>query len=268
MKIFISWSGVRSKAVAEMLADWMRCVIQVSRPWISARDIDRGALWFSEINDQLKDVTVGIVCLTQANKEKPWILFEAGALAKGLASSRVCTFLVDLQPKDIQDPLAQFNHTLPDRDSMRQLVRTLNISCGQAALDDRVLDQVFETYWPQFQEKFKEVLKANVEEEKAKPRDDKSVLAEILDTTRTLNHRIRQLELSNSEDSRPVRAGGDYLAGTTVRSMIQEMVKMGLRPDAILEQMRGKAPTSYLKRHIEMALLESERTRQLSVDGN
>lgn len=113
MKIFISWSGRRSQAVAEMLNDWIKCVLQASRPWLSTRDIDRGALWFSEIHDQLRDTSVGIICLTQENKERPWILFESGALAKGLSSNRVCTFLIDLKPSDLQDPLAQFNHTSP-----------------------------------------------------------------------------------------------------------------------------------------------------------
>jgi hypothetical protein len=61
MKIFVSWSGRRSKAVAELMSDWLKCVIQASQPWISTRDIDRGAIWFSEINDKLKDVSVGIV---------------------------------------------------------------------------------------------------------------------------------------------------------------------------------------------------------------
>ncbi len=46
MKIFVSWSGKRSKAVAELMSDWLKCVIQASQPWISTRDIDRGAIWF------------------------------------------------------------------------------------------------------------------------------------------------------------------------------------------------------------------------------
>ncbi|WP_417071157.1 hypothetical protein [Niveibacterium terrae] len=96
MKVFLSWSGQSSKEVANLLSDWLCCVIQASRPWISTRDLDRGSLWFGEINDQLKDTTVGIICLTQENKTRPWILFEAGALAKGLSTSRVCTLLVDL----------------------------------------------------------------------------------------------------------------------------------------------------------------------------
>jgi hypothetical protein len=158
MKVFISWSGERSRAVAELMRDWIQCVLQATKPWISTRDLDRGSIWFNEINDQLKDTSVGIVCLTQENKNRPWILFEAGALIKGLSSSRVCTFLVDLESKDIRDPLAQFNHTFPNKESMRGLVETLNIHLEPQALHHNTLQTVFDTYWPQFEEKFRKIL--------------------------------------------------------------------------------------------------------------
>jgi hypothetical protein len=172
MKIFVSWSGRWSKAVAELMSDWLKCVIQASQPWISTRDIDRGAIWFSEISDKLKDVSVGVVCLTQENKSKPWILFETGALAKGLTTNRVCTFLIDLNPEDLQDPLGQFNHTTPDRNSVWELSRTINDCLGEKALDERILEQVFDTYWPQFEEKFHKALADNQPEEIVPPRSE------------------------------------------------------------------------------------------------
>lgn len=241
MKVFISWSGARSKAVAELLNDWIKCVIQATRPWISTRDIDRGALWFSEISDQLKDTSVGIVCLTQENKDKPWILFEAGALAKGLSYNRVCTFLIDLKPADLEDPLAQFNHTLPIRDSMWGLVRTLNGCLGSGALDERVLDQVFSTYWEKFEKGFKEVLKLNPPGEKTEPRSEKNLLAEILENTRFLNSRIRRLEIRTDRELEGVRLSQRVLSDSPLedhRGMIAEMVESGMPIHEIIERMQ------------------------------
>lgn len=196
MKVFLSWSGERSKQVALLLNNWLCCVIQAARPWISSKDIDRGSLWFSEINDQLKDTSVGIICLTQENKNRPWILFEAGALAKGLSTARVCTLLIDLEPKDIEDPLAQFNHTFPKKENMIELVRTLNNSLGSNGLDPRVLDQVFDTYWPQFEEGFTSIIESTQPQDKtqSKPRPQGDMLAEILENTRTLSQKMRGLE--------------------------------------------------------------------------
>ncbi len=67
MNIFMSWSGNRSRDVANLLGSWIQCVLQAATPWMSDKDIDRGSLWFSEISDQLKDTKVGIICLTKEN---------------------------------------------------------------------------------------------------------------------------------------------------------------------------------------------------------
>lgn len=197
MKIFVSWSGARSKAVAELISEWLKCVIQASQPWVSTRDIDRGAIWFSEINDVLREVTVGIVCLTQENKDKPWILFETGALARGLSSNRVCTFLIDLQPMDIQDPLGQFNHTLPTEEGLWKLLLTINSSLGDKRLDEKVLQKVFETYWPYFIDQFEVALANNPQNEQIPPRDEQDILSEILAHVRGLSSRVNELEYNS-----------------------------------------------------------------------
>jgi hypothetical protein len=243
MKVFLSWSGQRSKEVANLLSDWLCCVIQASRPWISTRDLDRGSLWFGEINDQLKDTTVGIICLTQENKARPWILFEAGALAKGLSTSRVCTLLVDLEPKDIEDPLAQFNHTFPTRESVLGLVKTLNSTLVNNGLDTRILEQVFSTYWPQFEVRFNEILSNTASQPPTKPRAKEDVLGEILENTRMLNSRIRRLE-GESERSR-IREM--EMPMSMLHEQAMDMAKAGMPIEVILDHFGPRLPKSLLK---------------------
>ncbi|MDN4511397.1 hypothetical protein QYE47_02595 [Pseudomonas sp. 2,4-D] len=229
MKVFISWSGNRSRAVAEVLSDWIKCVLQASEPWISTRHIDRGSLWFSEINEKLRDISVGIVCLTQDNKDKPWILFESGALAKGLSGNRVCTFLVDLQPHDLTDPLAQFNHTKPDKESVWELVRTLNACLVDRALDERVLEKAFLVYWPQFETEFALALANNEPDKVTKPRSQQDVLTEILGATRELTRRISKLESGQRLHSKSSLEGPKglehfmtYPANSTLNRLLRE----------------------------------------------
>lgn len=248
MKVFLSWSGERSKQVANLLSDWLSCVIQASRPWVSTRDLDRGTLWFGEINDQLKDTSVGVICLTQENKNRPWILFEAGALAKGLSTSRVCTLLIDLETKDIEDPLAQFNHTFPNRESVLGLVRTLNSTLGQQGLDTRILEEVFNTYWEQFEQKFKDILKNTESDEPAKPRPKEDVLGEILENTRALSNRVRRMEM----DSERVRLRPEYdYSPRQVREEVKVLSDLGLPSEVIVEELRGKAPRSFILQTID-----------------
>lgn len=236
-----------------MLSDWICCVIQAARPWISTRDLDRGSLWFGEINDQLKDTTVGVICLTQENKNRPWILFEAGALAKGLSTARVCTFLIDLDPKDIEDPLAQFNHTFPSKESVFGLVRTLNGTLGSAALDSRILEQVFETYWPQFEDRFKQIMATTESTGPSKPRPKEDVLGEILENTRMLSSRIRKLEF---ETERAFSRQDFEISAPSIsrmRAQIFEMIKDGAPPELVVEQFRKRMPSRVIRELIDEA---------------
>ncbi|WP_299534603.1 toll-Interleukin receptor [uncultured Herbaspirillum sp.] len=244
MKVFLSWSGERSKATANLLSDWLCCVIQASRPWISTRDLDRGSLWFGEINDQLKDTTVGIICLTQENKTRPWILFEAGALAKGLSTSRVCTLLVDLEPKDIEDPLAQFNHTFPTRESVFGLVKTLNAALSNAGLNPQVLEQVFDTYWPQFEQRFANLLETTEAQPPSKPRPKEDVLVEILENTRLLNSRIRRLEKEVEDSSdRPQNLA---FAINQIRRKLYDELDAGVPPAEVMKRLGRHYPLNLI----------------------
>ncbi len=203
VKVFISWSKTLSKNCAELLKDWIKCTLQSSEPWISSKDIEKGTIWFNEISDQLNDTKVGIICLTKENKNNPWILFESGALAKGISTSKVITFLIDLQPSDIDQPLAQFNHTVPLKDDMRSLLASINVELGDRKLEDKILDQVFDTYWSSFEEKFNDIIKNQIEVPEDIPeRSNDDILKEILYTTRNLDKRIMHLERNDKKSMR------------------------------------------------------------------
>lgn len=232
MKVFISWSGDKSKEVAELLDEWLQCVLQAVDPWMSSKDIDKGSLWFSEISDQLKDTSIGIICLTQSNKEKPWILFEAGALAKGLSSSRVCTFLIDLKPTDLGDPLAQFNHTLPDQEGIWNLVRTLNAVLGDKSLKEKILENVFNTYWPQFNERFNEIISHVSEKAQMVKRTNDDILIELLSVTRSLEKRIRTIETIKSPDRKLI---SKRISPEIAEKIIADMIERELTTNHIID---------------------------------
>src|SRR5690242_2789258 len=82
--VFISWSGERSRKMAEALHGWLRRVIQTARPFHSDKDIETGAFWDDVIRGNLKTVKYAIVCCTPENVTAPWLNYEAGALAEKL----------------------------------------------------------------------------------------------------------------------------------------------------------------------------------------
>jgi hypothetical protein len=272
MKVFISWSGDRSKQVAELLDDWIQCVIQAVDPWMSSKDIDRGALWFTEISDQLSNTSVGIVCLTKENKDKPWILFESGALAKGLSSNRVCTFLIDLSPTDLENPLAQFNHTFPTRDSVWELVRTINLTLKEKALKESILEKVFDTYWSQFEDDFKRIIETTPVTEITAKRKDNDIMLDVLSTVRLLDRRLRSIESNNDRrfiNENEINSKTESFSLNEIRMNIQNLIEQELTASMIIEIMSEKygIPRSIVRREL-IRMNESRESRELTESKN
>lgn len=192
MKVFISWSGDLSKKVAEVLSTWLEDVLQGTKAWLSEADIDKGKIWFGAITEQLSDTGVGILCLTLENRYSPWILFEAGALSKGLSESRVCPFLIDLQHGDLWPPLSQFNGTLPNKEDVLKLVKTINGERKEQALPGPQLLKAFDLWWPKFEEPFKKILANHKPKEEVKKRSRDDILEEILELSRSIQRSLQE----------------------------------------------------------------------------
>ena len=205
MKIFISWSGSPSREVAGLFSDWIKNVLQGAETWISKDDIDKGSIWFNEIASQLTDTTAGILCLTSRNCSAPWILFEAGALSKGLTSSRVCPLLIDLPVSELQPPLSQLNCTLPQRDDMLKLVKDINKLSNIRVLDENRVEKQFEKWWPEFKEVFDAILEVQKPDHGRSKRDPQEMLEEILQVVRSLQRSEQKRGSLDQPEARSVR---------------------------------------------------------------
>ena len=126
MKVFISWSGDRSRNVAEILRGWLPKVLQAVKPWMSDEDISTGTRWSTEIASELEASKAGIVCITPENQHNPWLMFEAGALSKTLTETYVCPYLFDLSTSQLSGPISQFQATLATKEGTFKIIQTLN----------------------------------------------------------------------------------------------------------------------------------------------
>lgn len=188
MDIFISWSGNRSKVVAESLRDWLPKVIQRLKPWISASDIDKGTRGLMEISEKLGSMNFGIICLTPENLSEPWILFEAGALSKVLDKSLVCPILLDLDPSSVTGPLSQFQATKLSKEEILSLVKTLNKTLKDEKLLEKDLEEAFELWWPKLES---EIYKIPSPDQKVEiKRSEKDIILEILRIVRGLERNL------------------------------------------------------------------------------
>lgn len=190
MKVFISWSGEKSRKIAEIFRNWLPAVLQVVTPYFSPDDVSKGTRWGAEVSKELNCSKVGILILTRSNLNAPWIMFEAGALSKNIDASRVCPILFGIDESDMQGPLVQFQASKFSKEDIKKVVSTINGSISENPLPSNIVDDVFEVWWPMLEKKVNEVIDdQNINEEscnneKGDLRTERDILQEILNLSR------------------------------------------------------------------------------------
>jgi hypothetical protein len=148
LKVFISWSGKESRAIAKELRDLIRGVFGGDpKPFMSAHDISAGERWADHLNRVLEESNMGILCITPENVREPWILYEAGSLAKSVEASIVIQYCIGLNVNDLIIPLQQFQAVNADRSGTLKLVETINEKIREKELNRQILKANFETWW-------------------------------------------------------------------------------------------------------------------------
>lgn len=191
MKIFLSWSGPRSRSLATALREWIPLVLHYTEPWLSDKDISAGERWAAEVGKELAESHFGIICLTKDNLSAPWVLFEAGALSKALTESSVCPYLLDLDFSEVSGPLSQFQAKKTDKKSTYELLEAINNKSSKP-IDTPKLGQLFNALWPTFESKFQEIPEYQGEKQPVRQTDD--ILEEIITTLRANERRFRSIE--------------------------------------------------------------------------
>ncbi|MFG6095119.1 toll/interleukin-1 receptor domain-containing protein [Leptothoe sp. ISB3NOV94-8A] len=234
MQVFISWSGSRSKTLAVHLHEWIKTVVQRAEPWMSERDIEAGQQWNSQLSLSLKESDFGIICLTPENLNAPWLLFEAGSLAKALNTARVIPLLLGLKKADLSFPLAQFQSVEADRDGFFALASAVNSSLPEGQLDKTLLNNIFNGLWSGMDHNLKKLQETSGETSKQEERTDREILEDVLTSVRALQritgpsaHTTEQFRFRDWEDhfilgiNLANKRGGDETNNESLRNYAQ-----------------------------------------------
>lgn len=153
MKVFLSWSGERSKKLAALLSVVIPELIPGIETWMSKRDLAAGDDWKEKILETLKQSNACIACITPENVNSQWIHFEAGAV-KGRVEGPVCAVLLGLEPRDLTGPLSQYHAVRSDdEDGILALVRKLNrATIHKRRATDGKLTSRFANLWPEIRD--------------------------------------------------------------------------------------------------------------------
>lgn len=191
MKVFISWSGKRSKALANALRDWLPMVLQYVEPWVSDKDISAGDRWAQAIAGELEASNFGIICITPENLHSEWILFESGALSKSMLDSKVTPLLYGLELSDLSGPLSQFQAQKMEEAGVMEIVKAIN-KVAENKTSDQIVDQLVPALWPRLQENLANIPDSESSEKHMRPQHE--ILEELVSGVRGLTTRMRDIE--------------------------------------------------------------------------
>ncbi len=234
MRVFLSWSGEKSKQVADSLRELLPLVINELQPFVSSKDISSGTRWQSEVAKELEASNFGIVCVTRDNQNSTWLNFEAGALAKVVESSRLVPLAVDLKVSDIGLPIGQFQSQPASRIGLQSLLISINKSLP-TPLPDRQIEKALDLSWPDF-EAVLAGLVADVPQSDTidSVRSERDLLEEVLNTVRSVAqaHSLRRPDASiaSVEDGHPL-----------LDQIRKVLVDAGEEPRPVLSSLRSRA---------------------------
>jgi TIR domain len=143
-RIFVSWSGERSRSAALGLKSLLLDVLGESLDVFISAHMDPGVVWVHELGKELEGSDFGILCLTQDNVQSPWLLFEAGAIAKNFGAARVVPYLID--DLVLTGPLNQFQPVRADHQGTLRLLESINALREKPTQIDR-LHRSFDKWW-------------------------------------------------------------------------------------------------------------------------
>ncbi|MER8486656.1 toll/interleukin-1 receptor domain-containing protein [Mesorhizobium australicum] len=191
MKIFASWSGKQSHAIAQALRDWLPNVLQAVDVFVSSQDIVSGDRGLNTIAESLAERGFGIVIVTKSNQNAPWVLFEAGALSNTLPG-RVTPLLCDLPELALaRSPLGQFQFNRFDGPGILKLTKDIN-KASASPIEENRLAATFDKWWPDLEQIYAAIPADHDEEERqAKPdaiANISAALAQLLSEQARLRH--------------------------------------------------------------------------------
>jgi TIR domain len=183
LRVFISWSKEPSRSIARELAGLLDDLLDVE-PWMSDEEIASGRRWRDEVGSALSETDFGIICLTAANQHEPWLMFEAGALAKNLIFGRVIPLYIDLGPTDVTGPLSDYQGRPLDKDGMRRVVEDINVATERPKAAYR-LANLFKLTWPPFERTVTEA-KTRTPQSAQPKRTSEDMLEELVERVRAM----------------------------------------------------------------------------------
>jgi hypothetical protein len=232
MKVFLSWSGERSKAVAVALQALLPSMIHPVSCWMSDASLAKGRPWFEQLKTALDDIVFGIFCVTPENESTVWLQWEAGFLSSkaSIGDRRVAPLAIGMSKGALSGPLSIYQATDASRDDVLRLVKDINVALpdGQR-IAESTLEATYPFIWPELEKRIGEAIALPVAARAAPaPPSPGDQLADVVAL-------LRENQRETAETKALVRAN------LTETQNLQGRVFIGSDPTAFLRNSPGLA---------------------------
>lgn len=232
MKIFISWSGEKSRQIGEAFRHWLPEVIQSVHPYFTPDDVAKGQRWATDIAENLHSSQFGLFCLTADNLTAPWLLFEAGAVSKDSRNGKVCPLLFGIDSAQLAGPLLQFQATPYSRDEVFKFMKAVNADTS-VPLNEVQLERAFDRCWDELDERVQAILRSEAKNQATTPRSLQDMVEETLSIVRAIS-----LNPPSVSDDEPVNHWFVFFQSTLEYASDTLKIAENAEQSATLDQLR------------------------------
>ena len=159
-EVFISWSTKYSGQVAFFLQEIILDILKIEA-YISDRNIVLGKNWFQNLKETLAQTKICVVCITNENQRKPWLLFESGIIYRNNfeeSNSGVFSIFIDIKGLPEKHPLSHFQGEEFTKEGVKILLEEINGILK--AVDTKIALKNFNKLWDKvYKQRFNELKK-------------------------------------------------------------------------------------------------------------
>ena len=198
---------------------------------MSDSDLKAGRNWRSDLQGHLEESGAGIVVVTADNRDKPWLMFEAGALAKQVNNCLI-PYLVDVDSSALsRNALDMFQTVKADREGTQKMVERIFEAGGGKQEDQTAILKSFAALWPDLE---KPLTEARNHPPQDKPVDERVLLERIAAGVKRIED---QLFGNQSAGSKPT-AGGP-LPGIPTTATLADIFQSSLFSPSQMDAIRS-----------------------------
>ncbi len=203
-RIFISWSLDQGRQLATLTKEWIESIFMTQKCFVSSEDICGGTDWWDEIKKSLDFASVGIFCITDDNKDRPWILYEAGRIAGRLKGKGVIPMVFGISAIPPDNPLAKHQARFCNKGKAQYLKVLEDINNylpaeGKIRKKDWIKKQ-FDQSWEEYGPRFEEVIGKLNENKQESQKEYKSEKKQVSSGRMILEQKVEQRQVQMEEE--------------------------------------------------------------------